>query len=89
MIALAGERGVGNTVEQAVIFLPLLLAHTMLIDPSQSLMISIAYSASRVIYPFLFLTRKYSMVFMSTIPGYCIQSYMSYNIAIWALEHLM
>lgn len=40
-------------------------------------------------YPFLFLSKKYPAVFVSTVPGYCVQSYMAYNLAIWAATHLL
>ena len=89
IIALAGDRAVGNTLEQAVAFLPLLYAHTMLIDPSQTLQLSAVYSAFRAMYPFLFLSKKYVAVLISTIPGYCVQSYMAYNLTVWAAAHLL
>ncbi|GMH98543.1 hypothetical protein TrVE_jg10554 [Triparma verrucosa] len=86
IIALAGDRAVGNTLEQSLVFIPLLLAHTMLVDEKEAFSICVIYSLSRIIYPFLYLTRFFPAVFVSTVPGYCVCGYMNYKLFLWAIS---
>lgn len=58
----------------------------MLVDEKETFSICVIYSLSRVIYPFLYLTRKFPVVFVSTIPGYCVCGYMNYKLFLWALS---
>lgn len=77
LIALNGDRTVGNFLEQSIVFLPLLWIHALFIDPNQSFMICCMYTTIRAFYPFVFYT-KY--MFLITIPGYAIIIYLAYNI---------
>ena len=83
VLALAGDRAVGNTLEQLVTFLPLLWLHALFVDPSLSFRIGLVYSLSRIVYPFLFLLNGFNpMVFLSTIPGYAVQTYLAYKLVV-------
>lgn len=78
VLALAGDRGVGNTLEQAVLFLPLFWLNALLVDPSTSFYIALFYSLSRLAYPVLFMQKGFGpIVFISTIPGYAILIYLT------------
>ena len=77
LLALNGDRTVGNFVEQAILFLPLLWIHALFVDPRSSLSICILYTIIRSVYPFVFYT-KY--MFLCTIPGYMILFYLMYEI---------
>ena len=77
LLALNGDRTVGNFVEQAIVFLPLLWIHAVFVRPESSLFICILYTSIRSIYPLVFYT-KY--MFLCTIPGYMILFYMIYEI---------
>eukprot|EP00977_Amphora_coffeiformis_P016557 scaffold5158_cov153-Amphora_coffeaeformis.AAC.6 len=46
-LALAGDRTVGNFLEFAITFLPLLWIHAVLVDPTQSWNIALVYTSSR------------------------------------------
>ena len=85
-LALAGDRGFGNMQEQAILFLPLLWMHAIFVDPSLSLPICLVYSFTRAVYPFLFLTKFFPAVFISTVPGYAILTYFAYGITNFALS---
>mmetsp|Transcript_8578 Transcript_8578/g.10277 ORF Transcript_8578/g.10277 Transcript_8578/m.10277 type:complete len:157 (-) Transcript_8578:90-560(-) len=80
MLALAGDRTVGNYVEFAIIFLPLLWMHAIFVDPSQAFTICFIYALSRLMYPFLFLFGGGFMIVLSTIPGYVIYTYLFFQI---------
>jgi uncharacterized MAPEG superfamily protein len=75
MLALAGDRTVGNFLEYAIVFLPLLWIHAIYVDPTPSLTICAAYSAARVIYPVAFL-HGVPARFLSSVPGYVILGYL-------------
>ena len=84
LLALAGDRAVGNVLEQALVFLPLFWMHALFVDPTQSLMIATIYSITRGIYPIVYLmafTGHLSMIFLSTAPGYLVTVYLFYKIA--------
>lgn len=77
LLALNGDRTVGNFVEQAIVFLPLLWIHALFVNPQWSFSICILYTSIRSVYPFVFYT-KY--MFLCTIPGYVILFYLMYEI---------
>jgi hypothetical protein len=77
LLALNGDRTVGNFLEQAILFLPLLWIHALFINAQMSFHICILYTTIRSIYPFVFYT-KY--MFLCTIPGYMILFYLMYEI---------
>lgn len=74
MLALTGDRAVGNFQEFAIVFLPLYWIHALFVDPTQSLTIALAYTASRAIYPVAF--QSSTLIFFSTIPGYIVLCYL-------------
>lgn len=76
MLALAGDRAVGNFIEFAIVFLPLLWLHALFVDPSQSFSICAIYTASRSLYPVMFLLNKPPSIFLSTVPGYAVLTYL-------------
>jgi MAPEG family len=75
MLALAGDRSVGNFLEFAIVFLPLMWIHALFVDPTRSFTICAVYSAARVIYPVVFM---YGLpaIFLSTTPGYLVIGYL-------------
>ena len=75
-IALRGDRTIGNYMEQGFIFLPLFWLHAMFVDPSHSLTIASAYTASRLIYPFVYGAKRAMLLALSTMPGYIIITYL-------------
>ena len=77
LLALNGDRTVGNFVEQAIVFLPLLWIHALFINPQLSFTICVLYTSIRSVYPFVFYT-KY--MFLCTIPGYMILFFLIYEI---------
>ena len=84
ILALAGDRAVGNTLEQGLIYLPLYWLHAIFVDPSQSFTIALIYCASRVIYPFLYPISFQFMqgaILLSTGPGYLVTFWLGYEIA--------
>jgi len=76
MLALAGDRTVGNFIEYAILFLPLMWLHALFIDPTQSFAICVIYTASRSMYPVLFLLNKPPSIILSTVPGYAVLFYL-------------
>jgi hypothetical protein len=78
LLALAGDRTVGNFIEFAILFLPLMWMHALFVDPSSSFWICLVYTASRSYYPIAFL--KGSLVLLSTAPGYLIYGYLFYEL---------
>jgi hypothetical protein len=50
MLALAGDRSVGNFVEYAVVFLPLMWLHALFVDPGKSFTICALYVFFRSYY---------------------------------------
>jgi hypothetical protein len=78
LLALTGDRTLGNFVEQAIVFLPLLWMHAVFVDPSQSLPICAIYTATRSYYPLVFNSPK---IVLSTAPGYITLGYMIYEIS--------
>lgn len=83
LLALAGDRAVGNVLEQALVFLPLYWIHALFIDPTKSLQISLVYTITRAIYPFVFMANFKTIpgvLFISTVPGYVVTFYLFYQI---------
>ena len=83
-LALAGDRAVGNVLEQALIFLPLFWLHALFVDPTQSLIIATIYTVSRGIYPLVYLAALRGfpgMIGVSTGPGYLVTMYLFYQVA--------
>jgi MAPEG family len=76
VLALAGDRTVGNYIEQGFVFLPLLWMHAFFVDPSLSWRICLVYTMSRLLYPVLFLSRNRLHVLISTVPGYLVLFYL-------------
>jgi uncharacterized MAPEG superfamily protein len=84
MLALAGDRAVGNVLEQALIFLPLYWMHALFVDPSQSFLIAAIYTVSRAIYLPLFMMNFLGYtgaIGLSTLPGYLVTIYLFYQVA--------
>lgn len=82
-LALTGDRMVGNFIEQAIIFLPLLWIHALFVDPSQSLLLSCIYVLSRAIYPIMYMlgsNKKFLLILVSTVPGYAINTYLIFSV---------
>jgi MAPEG family len=77
MLALAGDRTVGNFIEFAIVFLPLMWMHALFVDPANSFKLCAIYSAARAIYPVVFL---YGLgtpsILLSTVPGYLVIGYL-------------
>ena len=73
-LALAGDRTVGNFLEQAILFLPLMWLHALFVDPTQSFTICAWYTFFRSYYPIAFWLSKNppSAILFSTLPGYAI-----------------
>jgi hypothetical protein len=81
LLALAGDRTVGNFVEFSVVFLPLMWMNALFVDPSISFRICLIYTASRSYYPIAFLSRSTgSLILLSTAPGYLIYAYLFYEL---------
>ena len=85
-LAMLGDRVMGNTLEQGVVFLPLLWMHATFVDPSMSFSLAQYYVVARVLYPILYFyyypgvkdkkgRTSYGFVF-STFPAYAVNSYM-------------
>lgn len=74
MLVLAGSRTVGNFVEFAIVFLPLLWLHALFVDASKSFLISATYVFFRSYYPVVYM--KGFLVLTSTVPGYFVLAYM-------------
>ena len=86
MLALLGDRAVGNFLEQGLLFLPLLWIHAVLVDPSQSWTICCIYAAGRasymVVYPINYMGGGFQgIIALSTGPGYAVLFYLMYQIA--------
>ena len=75
VLALAGDRTLGNFLEQAILFLPLLWMHAVLVDETQSWMICVIYTLFRMIYPIAFMKGGF-FVLVSTVPGYLVLIYL-------------
>lgn len=75
MLALAGDRTVGNFIEFAIMFLPLMWMHAIFVDPTHSFMICAFYSAARAIYPIVFMYDP-PAILLSTVPGYLVIGYL-------------
>lgn len=82
LLALNGDRTVGNFMEYAIIFLPLMWIHAVFIDPTKSFTICLLYTISRLFYPILY--QKGFLVALSTTPGYLINTYLLYEVAKYA-----
>mmetsp|Transcript_20495 Transcript_20495/g.47417 ORF Transcript_20495/g.47417 Transcript_20495/m.47417 type:complete len:156 (+) Transcript_20495:97-564(+) len=79
MLALTGDRTVGNFVEFAILFLPLYWMHAIFVDPTQSFRIGCIYTATRAIYPIVYQMRGF--LALSTGPGYLLYLYLMVEIA--------
>jgi hypothetical protein len=77
LIALNGDRTVGNFIEQSILFIPLIWIHAIFINRNESFIICCIYTFFRSFYPFVFYT-KY--MFASTIPCYIVLCYLFYQI---------
>ena len=75
-MALRGDRTVGNYIEQGFCYLPLFWMHALFVDPSHSFAISATYTASRLLYPFLFGSKQGMILILSTFPGYVVNIYL-------------
>ena len=80
MLALAGDRTVGNFLEFAIVFLPLYWMHAVLVDPTMSWTIALAYTVPRGLYPLLMLYAP-TKILLSTLPGYVVLFYLMWEIA--------
>jgi hypothetical protein len=78
LLALAGDRTIGNFIEFAILFLPLMWMHALFVDPSISFWICLVYTASRGIYPITYF--QGSLILLSTAPGYLIYAYLFYEL---------
>jgi len=87
VLALAGDRGFGNAHEQAIFFIPLYWLNALLVDDARGSLAILAavYGFTRVVYPFLFLSKKFSFVFVSTVPGYIVLIYLLQGLVKFAL----
>lgn len=79
LMALAGDRTVGNFVEQAIVFLPLLWMHALFVDPTHSFTICALYTSSRCIYPIVFFMNPPALL-LSTGPGYAVLIYLIHQL---------
>lgn len=86
LLALNGDRTVGNFLEQSIAFLPLLWMHALFVDPGLSWNLCLVYCAFRVIYPVVFIMKP-PTVLVSTVPGYLTLVYMFVQLlreVVWA-----
>jgi hypothetical protein len=79
-LGLAGDRTVGNFIEFAIVFLPLMWMHALFVDPSVSFRICLVYTASRSYYPIAFLRGSLSLPLFNTTPGYLVYGYLFYEL---------
>ena len=79
-LALTGDRTVGNFVEFAIMFLPLLWMHAVFVDPTQSWNLALLYTSSRSLYPVLMMYQP-TWILISTGPGYLVLLYLMWQIA--------
>lgn len=80
LLALAGDRTIGNFIEFAILFLPLMWMHALFVDPSQSFWICAIYTASRSSYPIFYMRAK--LLLLSTVPGYLIYTYLFFELTL-------
>jgi hypothetical protein len=76
IIALRGDRTVGNFLEQGFYHLPLFWMHALFVDPTNSFTIAAIYTASRFLYPFVFGAKRAMIILVSTVPGYLVNTYL-------------
>ena len=83
VLALAGDRCVGNTLEWAIVFLPLLWLHALFVNPEQSFTICALYTFFRSYYPIAFMVNKsfYFSIMCSTVPCYGVLGFLFYELA--------
>ena len=84
-LALAGDRAVGNVLEQGLIYLPLYWMHAVFVDPAQSLTIATIYAISRLIYPLVYMINNRGnpgAIGLSTGPGYLVTLYLFYKVLV-------
>ena len=79
-----GDRAVGNFLEQAIMFLPLLWMHAVFVDPTQSWTLALIYLVSRALYLVVY-PLDYSWfqgaLGISTAPGYMVNIYCMHQLA--------
>ncbi|GMI45252.1 hypothetical protein TrCOL_g4016 [Triparma columacea] len=87
ILALAGDRGFGNAHEQAMFFIPLYWLHAFLVDDRSKLLpLACLYGGTRMIYPFAVLMnkergmKKFKLVFIATVPGYGVLTYLTWGL---------
>ena len=83
MLALTGDRTVGNYLEFSIVFLPCMWLHALFVDPSQSLLLCTMYAACRLPYPFIYLYGSHPLyILVSTIPCYLIKIYLVWMLVV-------
>uniref|UniRef100_A0A7R9ZLY4 Uncharacterized protein n=1 Tax=Craspedostauros australis TaxID=1486917 RepID=A0A7R9ZLY4_9STRA len=84
LLALVGDRTVGNFMEFAIVFLPLLWIHALFVPGGcqESFTICVIYSISRMYYP-IALSQGFA-VMLSTVPGYVTYLYLFAKVG-WAM----
>lgn len=85
VLALVGDRTVGNFLEFSIIFLPLMWIHALFVDPTKSFKICLFYTITRAFYPILY--QKGMLVVLSTAPGYMINTYLLFEVAKYAFTN--
>jgi hypothetical protein len=81
LLALAGDRTVGNYLEQGFVFLPLLWMHACLVNPKVSFHLCVIYVISRLLYPIIYVHQGYNIsILLSTAPGYLVLAYLFYEL---------
>jgi hypothetical protein len=79
VLALTGDRTVGNFLEYSILFLPCLWMHALFVDPTQSFRICALYVFFRSYYPIVY-QMKPPLLLLSTVPGYIIILYLMYQL---------
>jgi hypothetical protein len=75
LLALAGDRSVGNFGEFSLLFLPLYWIHALWVDSSTAWTIAVLYVVGRAPYPVLYLYFP-KWIVLSTAPGYLVLAYL-------------
>jgi hypothetical protein len=78
VVALAADRTIGNFLEYAIVFLPLMWIHAVYVDPTKSLRICVAYTLSRSYYPLVYPRGR--LLLLSTVPGYLVILYLLFEL---------
>jgi hypothetical protein len=80
-LVLTGDRSVGNTIEQALVFLPALWLHAAYVDGVSAAWLGWLWLASRAVYPFVFYLGP-PFLFLSTVPGYVFLAQLLWPVAV-------